>query len=87
MSLECHTNILPLRVFEGVTVVFDVTRLCCEDGVIAAHCAILSRKPVRPTLAKDDVTRDHVFFSSLFLRLIVCLVHLLHRLHVLGLDE
>lgn len=62
MSLECHTNILPLRVFEGVAVVFDVTRLCCEDGVIAAHCAVLSRKPVRPTLAKDNVTGDHVFF-------------------------
>jgi len=61
-ALEYHTDVLAFRVLERIFVVFDVARLSGVDGVVAAHCAVVARKPFRAALAEDDVAWDYVLF-------------------------
>lgn len=62
VALENHADVFPLRMFEGVAVVFDVAGFTRKDCVVAAHIAVVTGEPVGAALAEDDVAGDHVFF-------------------------
>lgn len=66
LFVEDDTDVLSFRVFEGVAVVSNVTRFRGKDAVVSSEFTVLAGEPGGPTLAEDDVSRNHILSSRLF---------------------